>query len=210
MHRLVVLARARGPDEPLAALGNPGRRKAFWRRARYPDAMLRLLLAAVLVACAPSPVAADLPPDVAPRDAAITEVDVRCDPEAARWTFETRTDGWTGGGRVWLSRDGDYVERHPLASVSAARDGSDDFLRLNLEIAAEWSEASAGSRTAFACRADDLAGILHVLSRDGARVTDCVAFGTAPERWARWNAENACATVWVPEEEATDTAQDSG
>ena len=147
------------------------------------------------LACAPAPAGADLVLTVPSRAPAIRALDVACDPDAARWSVSVATDAWTGGGRLWLSADGAYRERHPVASLAAARDGSVDELRLNLDIAAEWTEASAGARTAFACGTPRLAAVVQVLARDGS-LADCAAFGDDPARWSRWDAEVACAEVW--------------
>lgn len=146
----------------------------------------------LLVACTsvPSDSASDA---VAARSApTITAATVACDDATATWTFTAKTDAWTGNGDVRFSADGAYVEVHPLMSVSAAADGSADALALALAVVADWRDVVTGARTAFNCDAPDLAGVLRVRTADGASVSDCRAFGAAPERWATWDAGVAC------------------
>jgi len=156
---------------------------------------MRPFFLSALAACAPSPLPGDVPPEVAPEDATLVEASVRCDPQAARWSFQLEADAWTGGARLWWSADGAYRERHGIPSVGAPRDGTGDTLRSSLDIAVSWTEAASGARTAFPCRTPDLAGVLQLLSLDGERVTDCLGFGEAPGRWADWDQEVACERV---------------
>ena len=113
------------------------------------------------------------------------------------------TDAWTGGGRLWWSADGDYRERHTVPSVSAARDGTDDRLVLELGIVPDWRDASPGSSTWFNCATPGLAAVLQVLARDGRTVADCIALGDEPTRWTDWDPAVAC------ESDAADTASAS-
>jgi hypothetical protein len=139
-------------------------------------------------ACVPRPTDAPVSPDTA---APILEaLEVTCDGDAPRWTIEARTRGWTTGGLLAWSVDGTYRETHPLASVSAARDGSTDRLQLTLDVAADWRDAATGSRTAFACEQPGLAAVVHI--RDGDALVDCRSFGEDPARWAQWDESLAC------------------
>lgn len=124
-------------------------------------------------------------------DAPLTHVDGRvevvslswdCDASAGRWNLEAETAFWTGGGELWLTVDGRYVERHELRSAGAAPDGSADLLALNLQILADWRFVSPGVSTAFTC-GDDPSGRLRVRDRTGAPA-DCVEVGPERPVWA--------------------------
>ncbi|MFZ5477789.1 MAG: hypothetical protein ACOZNI_13520 [Myxococcota bacterium] len=135
---------------------------------------------------------------------ALVEASVACDDVEARWTVRAVTDAWTGNGDVWLSKDGVYVETHPLTSSEAEWDGSRDTLELTLSVKADWRDVSEGSSTAFNCDEPGLAGVLRVFTRTGAEVADCRAFGEDPSRWATWDAEVACDEV-LPEDTGVTT-----
>ena len=111
---------------------------------------------------------------------------VECAAEAATWSVVLEADAWTGGGSLWMSTDGVYVEQHDFGSYEAAVDGTGDELRLSLAVADERSAVHAGSSTWFNCGVAELQGLLVIRSRDGSTVSDCRAFGGAPERWEAW------------------------
>jgi hypothetical protein len=158
-----------------------------------PAALARLVVLVVLAACAPAP-RQDPLPEVEPSAPRIVDHALTCDPASATWSAVAITDAWTGSGRLWWSADGDYRERHTLPSVSAARDGSDDRLLLELAIVPDWRDAAPNTRTWFNCETPGLAAVLQVLARDGRTVSDCVALGDSPERWGTWDPEVACVT----------------
>lgn len=145
----------------------------------------------VLAACA-DPTAGDTAPATPASPPSITSAEVTCDGEAGEWTVTVTTDGWTGNGQLLLSTDGEYVERHPLYSRSAAADGSADELGLTLAVVPDWRDVTLGASTYFNCLTTDLTGIVRVFTRDGTAVADCRAFGAAPERWAAWDAGASC------------------
>jgi hypothetical protein len=92
----------------------------------------------------------DLPP--AQHDTPeIAEFNVRCDVDRAMWILQATATAWTGGGRLWMSRDAAYVEQHPVRAVRSAADGSAEDLRLELDFVSDWREQSAGASTAFVC-----------------------------------------------------------
>ncbi len=124
----------------------------------------------------------------------ITSASVVCDPERPRWEFEIETSAWTGNGKVLLSADGVYFERHPMGSVSAAADGSTDRLELKLDVTADWRDVTEGDSTVFNCGDTALVGVMEVYTRDAAERADCRGFGAPPERWADWEPDTACAT----------------
>ncbi len=115
-----------------------------------------------------------------------TEVEVVCDGNDATWRISMFTDAWTGGGELWLSADGDYVEAHPFVSREAALDGSSDHLELNLGVVSDFRDVAAGSRTAFNCGTPELAGLLVVYATDAETVADCRVFGSELDRWDAW------------------------
>lgn len=116
----------------------------------------------------------------------LSEVEVVCDASGPAWLLDLHTNAWTGGGKLWLSTDGAYVEAHPILSKEAAIDGSADHLELKLTIVSDFRDVAAGSRTAFNCGTPELAGLLIVYGTDAETVGDCRAFGELPERWADW------------------------
>jgi hypothetical protein len=133
------------------------------------------------------------PPDWTPPS--IASADVGCDVGDARWSFAVGTERWTGNGQVLLSADGAYIERHPMFSVGAVSDGSEDALALELGVVGDFRNVVLGATTAFNCETPGLTGVLRVFTRDGDTVADCVAFGDAPERWAEWDAGLGCDEV---------------
>ena len=140
----------------------------------------------------------------------IVDASVTCDVATAQWSFALDTDAWSGGGKLSLSADGEYVEQHTLTSTSAAADGTSDRLERDLAIVATWRDAAKDTSTAFACDAAGLAGILDVYSRDGSALTSCLAFGTDPARWQTWNADLACTTVMLGETWPNPDSGDTG
>ena len=101
------------------------------------------------------------------------------------------TERWTGGGTMWMSIDGTYVEAHEVLSVEAEGDGSADRLELKLSFVADFQDASPGSSTAFNCGTPGLQGLVVIYGRDGESVADCRVFGDSPTAWETW-AIGAC------------------
>ena len=123
---------------------------------------------------------------------AILSAKADCDEAEAEWSFQAKTDAWTGNGQVLLSADGVYIERHPMFSTSAAADGSADTLELGLGIVPDWRDVTLGASTVFNCGAPALTGILRVWTQDGEAQAACRVFGEAPERWAAWDLDVTC------------------
>ena len=42
----------------------------------------------------------------------ITSLAWDCSVEDAAWIFEVETEAWTGGGRLWMTKDGSRLEEH--------------------------------------------------------------------------------------------------
>lgn len=153
-------------------------------------------VAALLLLCGCAPLDPDTGrPAPSYEDPVIVEATAVCDVAEARWTFEVATQGWTGNGQVLLSADGSYVEKHTMYSVGAAADETSDALALSLAVVRDFRNVVAGTSTAFNCDAAGLAGVIRVYDRTGDAVADCRAFGSAPERWAEWDASAACEVV---------------
>lgn len=108
----------------------------------------------------------------------ILELAYECDVEAESWSFEVLTSGWSGGMRLWMALDPVIWERHTGYSVAAAADGSEDELVIDLDVVADWRDASDGSRTRFRCQDEDsLALQITVFDRAGEQEVDCLRFG---------------------------------
>ncbi len=137
---------------------------------------------------------------------ALESVEVDCDLDNAKWSFDVTTAGWSGGGEVLMSRDGDYLEIHHMPSVEATRDGTADRLSLTLSVLADWRDVTPGSSTIFNCAEPGLAGLLRVFHRDGEEVAGCAAFGVDATIWQTWRTDYRCEVeVVVDREHTTET-----
>jgi hypothetical protein len=122
-----------------------------------------------------------------------------CDATEARWRFELDALNWTANGDLWLAEGTDYVEKHALRSVEAARDGSWDALALELDIVPDWRDASTGSSTAFLCDPPTLEAISFravIYTPGGEEQADCASWGADPELFDRVEGAAACTRVW--------------
>jgi hypothetical protein len=151
-----------------------------------------------LLACALPPVvdSASAPSDDPP---AIATVSVKCDADDAKWSFNITTERWTGGGALYLSVDGDYVEKHAIPSVEAEGDGSADRLELKLALADDFRDVAPNSTTAFNCGTPGLHGLMVVYARDGETRADCRSFGEAATDWDAWGYNSCAETVEIQE-----------
>ena len=103
-----------------------------------------------------------------------------CDVEDALWSFEVETENWSHSASVAIAIDETYLETHTLRSRGAAADGTSDTLKVELDIVADWQDASSGSSTAFLCTASNLEtlnGRLFVYSLPKGTLADCANFG---------------------------------
>lgn len=119
-----------------------------------------------------------------------------CDVDDGRWTLDATTAWWTGGGRLLWRADGDWIESHRVPSVSAAPDGSDDELHLDLAIVSDWREASPGSSTAVRCALDP--DWVFVVSDVQGELADCRAGGPDPQGFQALEGIPSC-DVLVPD-----------
>lgn len=125
----------------------------------------------------------------------ITEVEWDCDLDEMEWSFEVRTEQWTGAGWLRMVKSAQYAELHRLPSVEAKGDGSADRLRLSLNVAQDWRAASSGSSTAWRCRdVDQLTYMITVYDTSGETVTDCRTWGADPTIWAQLPTAHDCQT----------------
>jgi hypothetical protein len=100
------------------------------------------------------------------------------------WQLDATATSWTGGGELWWSIDGAYVEDHVVRSREAAPDGSRDELRAVLAVESDWRDVTFGTSTAFACTdTPALRFVVYAANSDTAAVvTDCV-FDGDPSVW---------------------------
>lgn len=105
-----------------------------------------------------------------------------CDASANSRALDVTATSWTGGGSLFLTVDGGYVEDHPVRVVRSEPDGSAETLHLDLSIVGDWRDAASGASTAFLC-ADhpSLVFVLHDLAGD---TSDCRTDGDSAV-WAR-------------------------
>ncbi len=108
----------------------------------------------------------------------ILELSYACDVEDESWSFRVLTSGWSGGMRLWMALDPATWERHTGTSIGAAADGSEDELAIDLDVVADWRDASDGSRTRFRCQDEEaLAFQISTYDRAGEQQVDCLRFG---------------------------------
>jgi len=139
--------------------------------------------------------APDLLDNPDPGPPSITDVSWSCDADLERWRLDIGCDSWSNGGVLYLSEDFSYIEEHPIKSRSAADDGSADDLRVDLSIAADWREVSAGKSTAFGCTQTPN-GLFVVFDRED-QVSDCRRFGPNPQDWASAPDVPKCESDWT-------------
>jgi hypothetical protein len=130
-----------------------------------------------------------------------------CSSGDATWAFEVDTVHWTANGSLWLAQGADYVEKHAVRSVSAAHDGTWDELALELDIVADWREASSGSSTAFFCNDTTLEAIsfrLVVYTPGSEDEADCRSWGADPELFDGVSGVASCELLWEDPDTGTE------
>ncbi len=128
-----------------------------------------------------------------------------CDVEEATWFFEVETENWAQSAEVALARDETYLELHSLRSQSAAADGTSDKLRVELDIVADWQDASSGSSSAFLCNTANLEGMngrLYVYALPEADLADCANFGVESGVLDNFKILDCAETYEAPAEES--------
>jgi len=134
----------------------------------------------------------------------ITQVDWGCDLDEMEWVFEVKTEQWSGEAWLRMAKSTEYAELHRMPSVEAAGDGSEDRLKLSLNIAQDWRAASSGSSTAWRCRdVDVLTYMITVYDTQGDAVTDCRTWGADTSIWSRFSNAYECPNI-------LDIGQDTG
>lgn len=155
------------------------------------------MLALLLLACLSK---ASVDPDQAgpfhEGDPSISGLSLTCDTEAAKWSLDLRTVGWTGGGRLYIAARADQVELHNLSSDKADRDGAWDCLDLSLSIAPDWQDASSGSSTRWRCAdAPALSFALIAYDPTSDHASDCRVWGADPGLWSTIEGGPSCDTL---------------
>jgi hypothetical protein len=142
---------------------------------------------------------------------AIETIDWACDPEANEWTFEIRTENWTGGGWIWMGKSESNAEGHRIKSVEAAADGTTDRLKLSLDIEEDWRDASRSSSTRWLCSdTPQLSFLSTVYGPRGDEVEDCRTWGLQPQLWSRVESAHECEEVLdMPESQDTSEPDDT-
>ena len=121
---------------------------------------------------------------------AIDHIDLACDPDKGQWNLEVRATSWTGGGRLYLTVDGEYIENHRAKSVAAKEDGSADELALSLNIVSDWRAVTAGTSTIFRCSAK--VNGLFVLRDRKDNPVDCRILGPNSSIWGNGAGSPVC------------------
>jgi hypothetical protein len=123
----------------------------------------------------------------------IEEATWDCDVEAAEWSFEVRTIGWTGGGKLWMAKDLENLESHSIKSKEAAADGSWDHLSLSLDVESDPRDAASGSSTRYRCSEEaELTFLLWVDVPRGDEEADCLTWGLNPTLWEASETISSC------------------
>ncbi len=112
---------------------------------------------------------------------ALVELAWSCDADDEEWLLTATADAWSGGGALYLTVDGDYIEAHGVRSAEAAADGTSDELELELGIEADWREVSPGSSTAFTC--GDAPSALFLLYDLEGDASDCLIIEEPAVAW---------------------------
>ena len=137
----------------------------------------------------------------------IQDIEWKCDPIESEWSFEIRTEYWTGGGWVWMGKSSTNAEAHRIKSVEAAGDGSADRLVLRLGVEADWRDASRGSSTRWLCSdVPKLTFLTTVYDARATEVKDCRAWGLDTSLWSRIESAHDCDKI-LELPESSDTGE---
>ena len=116
-------------------------------------------------------------------------------PEDTR-EVQVRTEGWTGGGLLAWTLNGESMEEHPLGSIESDPNGEWDELLVQLSIVADPAAVARGARTAMLCddtHAEHLAYRLSILAPDTNEEADCRFWGPETD-WESLGAYPPCDT----------------
>ena len=121
----------------------------------------------------------ELPPNFEFSDPEIQFIEWECNVDESSWSFSVETNGWTGNGHVWISKNGERNEKHIIYSTGAERDGSADYLSVSLDIVSNWQDAKPNASTQFRCNdIDELSFLVRVLHPEYTEQSDCRYWGT--------------------------------
>lgn len=146
--------------------------------------------ALALAGCLPlprTPIDTATPPPGEPP--ALVSHDLACDVDRDLWTLTVEATAPTGGGTSFWTRDGVYLERHPVVAAVTQPDGAGETLTLLLSVATDWRTQKPGVSTAFGC-ASDASVRFVLLATDGAAV-DCFDEGP-PLDWSSVDGVTTC------------------
>ena len=136
---------------------------------------MRALLPLLLLACRIPPVDPVEHVDPVLTTPELTAVSWVCEADRERWQLDATASSWTGAGTLWLTVDGHYIEQHAVPSIRIEPDGSQDELRLRLDMEADWRAVTPGDSTAFTCT-EPPDGLFVLWDRDDEQV-DCALIG---------------------------------
>jgi hypothetical protein len=117
-------------------------------------------------------------------DAGIVGLTLSCDSVDAQWELRVRTDAWSAGTKLWMTRDGVVVEKHSGSSIEAAADGQEDCLEASITQATDPSDAGNGASRWLCEDAAELSYLVYVTDTTGETVTDCRVWGARPGVWS--------------------------
>lgn len=123
---------------------------------------------------------------------AISGMELSCDPVDARWELRVRTDAWAAGAYLWVTQDGQIVEKHTAVSLEAAEDGTEDCLRGRIGLAQDPRDAGSGLSRWLCEDAATLSFVLAVSDSRDTTFTDCRIWGAAPAVWSGVAGPPAC------------------
>ena len=126
-------------------------------------------------------------------DPEITTLTWACDVDAGQWSLGVEASSWSGGGALWLTSDGVYVERHPVRVLRDEADGSGETLGLDLAVVSDWRDQASGSSTAFLFA--NAPAFRFVLDDRAGEPADCRADGDVAV-WSRVVDAPACDIPW--------------
>jgi len=139
----------------------------------------------LLSSCAAPPGTTLTPDDFYTGETSIDALSVSCSADQDEWTVQVDTVGWTAGGELVWTADGQYLEEHSIVSDEADSSGAWDLLLLELNVVADPRDQSRSSSTALLCdppTRETLRGLLVILDPETEAAIDCRTWG-APFGW---------------------------
>jgi len=127
-------------------------------------------------------------------DPTIDTINWECIEDEAVWIFEVWSTGWTANAELWLLDQEQHFEEHPVLSVGASRDGTEDHLKLELDIVGDWRDAKKGKSTRWQCyEKESLSFLIEIYHPTTLAVSDCLYTGSG---WGE-SALPSCANLFA-------------